>query len=438
MRPQPILLLLITGLQLACGANARDPAQAGDGSVHALTGQLALLTRQQLDEWARMEAEKTAQVQRALATEEDRRRQCADGLQQAQTLRTTLSELVTVLQDTARRHAALVAAVQSYGTEQARWQTQATQAMRAQTARLAAVDSVAAYEAAERQLDADLAAPATGPMDERRLAELTDAVRQQLERAQQAVHNLNRALTQMRGSSNLCVNLAAAVRQAAARQGLSADAQDALLQTVGTLDRGYDALHDSVGSWANERRRLVSGISAQWQRLLQLAQQQVNLRLANGIVSDYYRALSSPVVLGELDRQTADGRQRVQDALYTRNSPLSAERALRIFGAVLDDIERNAPTLPITEPARTTAKLKLAAARDACAVYRARLNALTEAQRVVLAQRRRTRANAVLAVRAAQASAHCRDLGAATGVPTVESEQAYQQFLTQCAVGGAL
>lgn len=409
----------------ACGGRRPVDADETAQSSAPMSPKYRELKVEDIDVLKGQEREKLAAIEEQLRSERQKQEDCASALEGIAALRAEQGTLQAQLGELPAQHAAAVEMLLQYETEQRAWSERFLQAVEVRQPDWAAIGDMTTYAAAEAQVEQLRSEVVT----DEALTQSRGATIDRLTRLGGTVSAIVQRLDAATGLSNRCVNLTRGADPNSGAGGLRAE-----------LVRLQEAYDDTLGAFQRmdrKRETMVPVVQAAWRRLLRVAQYNIDMAKANGLVSDTFRAENDAPTYFEIARQIDAAYARMQHLFYRQYAPFLAKRAARVFGVLLDDIERNLPELPVTEVNRNDIRNKLTGSRSALGAFLARLDGLSAADHAFFAGRRRLLAERALAGASTPTTERCQALSTACGQASVEGELSCADIERKCAAGGA-
>jgi len=427
MRKQPTLpftiglLVPLLALLAACGegelaAPAEAPAEAPVATTTQPATDLVAANDAVVAEIEGLDAQnqalKAAHEQQTIAA------------QQTELLTSYLQRITSAVEQQRASMAALPAAIETAGQRHRDWIARFRQLLTSAAPSWPSIKDLPSYQTAVAQINAfTQRIPDDEPL---RAAENALIERLQGLDLTRLAGELNGLLT----SGAIEQVLGSGTAQAAALRATFAQL-DAIISDLGQRRLAHKA---TLLSYQHARSDLRVRGPQTWYAMAEQQLKAANLAIAVNLSGLYTKALNDPVVYGATKQEIDTLRNEIGWLFGSAYAPKLALRKVRVLQVLLDDVERNLPALAINDAMRAQIALLVSGGRFAATTYANAIARLTDTTLQVYADLRLQKVNLSVQRAGSALSATCRSLAdqARLKGTTVEHEQLYKDYVTQC------
>lgn len=188
------------------------------------------------------------------------------------------------------------------------------------------------------------------------------------------------------------------------------------------------------------RRKLLVDVPRKWHRNLASVMQRIIQENAIELTDQYLRSVNDPVLYYDAKYKILQSGAKISDLLFTDYCPRLALRQLKIHQVLIQDIESNLPTLPVTEPIRDKIRIEVNGGWNVHATYKNVLDSLTEDDKRFMFEYRVSRVDNVLSNPPENGFSQACSLQGQSllereyqeGVSTHDHEKEYKEFMEKC------
>lgn len=419
------LLAPLLALVVACGegelaAPAEAPAQAPAEAPVATTTRAATDLAAANDAVVAEIGQLDAQNQALKASHE----QQTIAAQQTELLTSYLQRVTAAVEQQRASMAALPAAIESAGQRHRDWIARFRQLLTSAAPSWPTIKDLPSYQAAVAQINAF----AQRIPDDEALRASENALIERLQGLD---------LTRLAGELNGLLS-SGAIEQVLGNGSAQAAALratfvqlDAIISDLGRRRLDHKA---TLLSYQHARNELRARSPQTWYAMAEKQLQTANLAIAANIGGLYTKSINDPVVYGATKQQIDTLRNEIAWLFGSAYAPKLALRKVRVLQVLLDDVERNLPALAINDAMRAQIALLVSGGRFAATTYASAIARLTETTLQLYADLRIQKVNLAVQRAGSALSAACRALAdqARLKGTTVEHEQLYKDYVTQC------